>query len=67
VVTRLKNEDMKPWKARKYVEGKPVATKMFRTEQEAIDFVDEQNTRTLGGIHGAFIWRVQKTFDKHRL
>ena len=58
---------MRPWKARKYVEGKPVATKMFKTEQEAIDFALDQNLNTLGGIHKVYEWKVQKTFDKHRL
>lgn len=58
---------MKPWKARKYVEGRPVATKMFLTEEEAIEFANEQNTNTLGGIHGAFVWKVQRTYIKRKL
>ena len=54
----------KSWKARKYVEGKPVATKMFHTEQEAIDFADEQNDSTLSGIYGISEWVVQRTYKK---
>lgn len=54
----------KPWKARKYVEGKPVATKMFNTREEAIEFADEQNNTTLSGIYGISEWAVQRTYKK---
>jgi hypothetical protein len=54
----------KPWKARKYVEGKPVATKMFNTREEAIEFADEQNDSTLSGIYGISKWVVQRTYKK---
>lgn len=57
---------MKPWKARKYVHGKPVATKMFNTEEEAQAFADEQNETTLSGIWGVTEWIVQETYKKKK-
>jgi hypothetical protein len=57
----------KPWKARKYVDGKPVATKMFDTKNEAINFADWQNDSTLSGQFGYSRWMVEKTFKKSKV
>lgn len=57
---------MKPWKARKYVKGHPVATKMFNTEEEAQAFADEQNEKSLAGIYGIVQWVVQETYYKRK-
>lgn len=57
---------MKDWKARKVVNGKPVATKMFNTEQEAIEFADKENESTLSGQYGYSRWIVQRTYKKRK-
>ena len=57
----------KPWKARKYVDGKPVATKMFDNRNEAIEFADKQNDSTLSGQFGYSRWMVEKTFKKKKI
>ena len=58
---------MKEWKARKYVNGRPVATKMFSTREEAEDFANEQNNKTLAGIYNAAEWVVQKTYKRSKV